>query len=65
MQQQRLWLLEQIEPSGSLYNIPTAFRIRGSIDPERVRSVLDSLVARHESLRTAIRLENEILVKGR
>ena len=30
--QQRLWFLDQYEPNSSLYNIPSALRLRGSLD---------------------------------
>ncbi len=50
--QQRLWFLDQLEPDSPLYNITRAFRIRGPLDAGALRGALDSLIARHESLRT-------------
>ncbi|MCG8313828.1 MAG: amino acid adenylation domain-containing protein [Pseudomonadales bacterium] len=50
--QQRLWLLDQINPNDTTYNIPAAFRIKGQIDPKLLESAFASLVERHESLRT-------------
>jgi len=50
--QQRLWFLDQLEPDGSLYNIPQAIRLKGTIDVENLRSAFEHIVARHESLRT-------------
>ncbi|MCG8669775.1 MAG: amino acid adenylation domain-containing protein [Pseudomonadales bacterium] len=50
--QQRLWLLDQINPNDTTYNIPAAFRIKGQIDPKLLEKAFASLVERHESLRT-------------
>ncbi len=30
--QQRLWFLDQYEPNSSVYNIPSALRLKGSLD---------------------------------
>ncbi|WP_182880432.1 non-ribosomal peptide synthase/polyketide synthase [Microbispora sp. H10949] len=50
--QQRLWFLHEFEPDSTEYVTPTALRLRGELDREALRSALDVLVARHESLRT-------------
>jgi len=50
--QQRLWFLEQLEPGTSLYHIPSLFRIRGTLHLDRLKKALESIVARHEVLRT-------------
>ncbi len=50
--QQRLWFLDKWEPGSPLYNLPTAARIRGPLDIERLRSALNEIVRRHEILRT-------------
>ena len=50
--QQRLWFLDQYEPSSSLYNIPTALRLKGRLNVETVERSLNEIVRRHESLRT-------------
>ncbi|HEX4975569.1 MAG TPA: amino acid adenylation domain-containing protein, partial [Pseudomonadales bacterium] len=52
--QRRLWLLEQLSPGSSAYLIPSALRIEGQLDIGLVNRVINALVARHESLRTAI-----------
>ena len=53
--QQRLWFLDQFEPGSSAYNIPTALRLSGPLDVEALRRALETIVARHEPLRTTIR----------
>ena len=50
--QERLWFLEQLEPGTSLYNVSQAFRLTGPLEEGALRSALDTIVARHEALRT-------------
>jgi amino acid adenylation domain-containing protein len=50
--QQRLWFLDQIEPNSSLYNIPRAVRLTGPLNVEALQQSLDTILARHEALRT-------------
>lgn len=49
--QRRLWLVDQIEGSAH-YVLPVAIRLRGALDRAAFRSAIDSIVQRHESLRT-------------
>ena len=50
--QQRLWVLDQIEPNNPLYNIPRAYRLTGQLNVQALESALNGIVARHELLRT-------------
>jgi amino acid adenylation domain-containing protein/non-ribosomal peptide synthase protein (TIGR01720 family) len=50
--QSRLWFLYRFEGGVATYNMPTAFRISGSLDVEALDAAFDDVVARHESLRT-------------
>src|SRR5439155_5187095 len=50
--QQRLWFLDQLEPGSAAYNIPAALRIRGRLDVEALRRTIETMVERHEALRT-------------
>lgn len=50
--QQRLWFIDCLQSGTNVYSIPVAVRLRGSLDPSRLRNCLDIIVARHESLRT-------------
>ncbi len=50
--QQRLWLLNQLEPANPVYNRPLAFRLAGKLQPEVIERCLNEIVRRHEVLRT-------------
>ncbi|RKH68395.1 amino acid adenylation domain-containing protein, partial [Corallococcus llansteffanensis] len=53
--QQRLWLIDQLEPGTATYNMPVALRLSGALDVESLRRGLEALVHRHEALRTTFR----------
>src|ERR1700724_3349849 len=56
--QQRLWFIDQLEGGASTaYHIPGAVRLRGVLDRAALRAALDTILARHEVLRTVIRSE--------
>ncbi|WP_255481709.1 non-ribosomal peptide synthetase, partial [Rhodanobacter sp. ANJX3] len=50
--QQRLWFLAQIEDVSATYHVSTVLRLRGALDAVALKHSLDTLFARHESLRT-------------
>ncbi|MEW5929248.1 MAG: amino acid adenylation domain-containing protein [Gemmatimonadota bacterium] len=50
--QQRLWVVDRLEPGTAAYNMPFALRLRGTLDVAALRASLDALVGRHETLRT-------------
>ncbi|MEU6997898.1 amino acid adenylation domain-containing protein [Nonomuraea sp. NPDC046570] len=49
--QERMWFLERFSPGTGAHTLPVSARLRGPVDAELLRSRLDALVARHESLR--------------
>ncbi|VCX92963.1 Tyrocidine synthase 3 [Pseudomonas aeruginosa] len=55
--QERQWFLWQLEPESAAYHIPSALRLRGRLDVDALQRSFDSLVVRHETLRTRFRLE--------
>ncbi|MEW5929568.1 MAG: non-ribosomal peptide synthase/polyketide synthase, partial [Gemmatimonadota bacterium] len=61
--QQRLWLVDRIEPGGSAYNMPAALRRRGPLQPGALRAGLRELVRRHEVLRTVFRERDGVPVQ--
>ncbi|MCK0746813.1 non-ribosomal peptide synthetase, partial [Chromohalobacter nigrandesensis] len=50
--QQRLWLLDQLEPGTTAYNLPGFLRLIGSLDERAMQQAFDDLADRHETLRT-------------
>ena len=50
--QERFFFIQQMQPAGSQYNMPTALRMRGRVSTDAVERVLQRLVDRHEPLRT-------------
>src|SRR6202051_459007 len=61
--QQRLWFLEQLGVKTSAYNVHLGFWLRGQLDMCALRSSLQELVNRHDSLRTSFRLQGRELVQ--
>ncbi|HSU55364.1 MAG TPA: condensation domain-containing protein, partial [Candidatus Dormibacteraeota bacterium] len=55
--QERLWLLEQMEPGAPYYNVPLSWDIAGDLNVLALQRSLDSLVQRHEILRTSFPLK--------
>jgi amino acid adenylation domain-containing protein len=54
--QRRLWFLEQLDPTATLYNFPEAFRIHGRVSPALLERSFAIVIDRHEILRTTFRL---------
>ncbi|MEU8900981.1 amino acid adenylation domain-containing protein [Nocardia sp. NPDC048505] len=50
--QQRMWVLNRLEPASAAYNIAVALRLTGALDTAAMRRALAEVVHRHESLRT-------------
>jgi len=53
--QQRLWFIDQLEGGGAAYHVPAAVRLHGVLDQEALQGALDTLLERHEVLRTVFR----------
>ncbi len=53
--QQRLWVLDRLEPHSAAYNIPISIRFHGSLDTSALEKALNTVVARHAVLRTEFR----------
>src|SRR5215468_4185565 len=50
--QQRLWFIDRLEGTSAEYNMPEALRLRGELDLEALERTINTIVERHESLRT-------------
>ncbi|WP_416466970.1 amino acid adenylation domain-containing protein [Pseudomonas sp. LFS044] len=50
--QQRLWVLQQLDPASSAYHLARALRLTGPLQVPVLEAALERVVARHEILRT-------------
>ncbi|WP_346842928.1 amino acid adenylation domain-containing protein, partial [Rhodococcus sp. A14] len=50
--QQRMWFLNQFDPSSPAYNLPFAVRFTGALDRAALEAAIADLIERHETLRT-------------
>ncbi len=60
--QERLWFVQQYQPSSSAYHMTSALRLTGKLDVNALRDALNSVLARHEALRTAFVLHEDRLL---
>ncbi|HTX04526.1 MAG TPA: amino acid adenylation domain-containing protein, partial [Steroidobacteraceae bacterium] len=54
--QERMWVIQALNPASTAYNIGAALWLRGQLDIDAARSSFDELIARHEILRTRVQL---------
>ncbi|TCP59055.1 amino acid adenylation domain-containing protein [Tumebacillus sp. BK434] len=54
--QERLWFLDQLHPNTATYNVPAVVRISGSLDSDAFFQAFQTVVERHESLRTTFQV---------
>ncbi|MDG3015599.1 non-ribosomal peptide synthase/polyketide synthase [Speluncibacter jeojiensis] len=50
--QQRMWLINRIDPASAMYNLPMVLRLTGDLDVAALGAALADLLGRHEALRT-------------
>ena len=56
--QERMWLIQSLDPKNTAYNMPVAIRLRGPLSIKALSDALNELFRRHEILRSTVRLEN-------
>ncbi|MGC4395766.1 amino acid adenylation domain-containing protein, partial [Hydrogenophaga sp. T2] len=54
--QRRMWLVQQMTPETTAYNMPFAVRLQGELDPALMERTLDAVSRRHEAFRTRFEL---------
>ncbi|HEV8169205.1 MAG TPA: condensation domain-containing protein, partial [Pyrinomonadaceae bacterium] len=54
--QERLWVLDQLEPNRPIYNVPDTHFFKGHLDLSALEQSLTELMRRHEGLRTTFQL---------
>ncbi len=57
--QKRLYILHQMEPENTTYNMPQVIPLTETTDIKRLKEVFMQLIKRHESLRTSFIMQNE------
>jgi amino acid adenylation domain-containing protein len=57
--QARQWFLWKLEPDSTAYHISGALTLEGQLDAGALQAAFDALVARHESLRTQFRADDD------
>ncbi|WP_433710949.1 amino acid adenylation domain-containing protein [Nocardia sp. CA-084685] len=57
--QQRMWVLNRLDPTSSAYNIAVALRLTGHLDTDAMRRAMADVIGRHESLRTLYPVDAE------
>lgn len=50
--QERLWIIQSLDPAGYQYNVPSLWHLSGEVDAAALAEAFDALVRRHEILRT-------------
>ena len=56
--QERLWVLDQLLPGSSVFNVPMAVRLHVPIDELVLEDSINEIIRRHEILRTTFVTEN-------
>src|ERR671932_2088046 len=62
--QARLWFIDQLVPGNTFYNVPTAFRLTGSLNLSALEQRFNEIVRRHEALRTRFGIVEGQLVQA-
>ena len=56
--QERLWFIEQLEGRHAGYQVPLTVRLHGKLDESSLRRALNTIMERHEALRTTFTAES-------
>lgn len=54
--QQRMWIIQSLEPEATAYNMLGALHLSGPLDAEALSDAVERIVSRHEILRTTYRV---------
>ncbi|MCP5108144.1 MAG: amino acid adenylation domain-containing protein [bacterium] len=57
--QKRLYILQELDETGTGYNMPAVLQLAGPLDKTKLEEVFKQLIRRHESLRTSFIMVNE------
>ncbi|MBE9060864.1 amino acid adenylation domain-containing protein [cf. Phormidesmis sp. LEGE 11477] len=57
--QQRLWFVQQLDPTTTAYNVASVLELTGALDAVALEKSLNALVERHETFRTRFELDSQ------
>jgi hypothetical protein len=57
--QKRLWFLNQLDPESAFYNIPSALRLKGSLNVPALEKSINEIIKRHEVLRASFHIDDK------
>ncbi|MCP4152344.1 MAG: non-ribosomal peptide synthetase, partial [bacterium] len=57
--QERLYIIQQIDPADTSYNLPAYLKLKGKLDREKMEKTFIRLIERHETLRTSFVMKYE------
>jgi iturin family lipopeptide synthetase A len=61
--QKRLYILQQLHKDDTSYNFSLGMTVEGDLDKKRLKDTVEKLVQRHDSLRTAFRMQDGTIVQ--
>jgi len=61
--QERMFLLNRLQPESTAYNIPQVLVLEGALNRETLRETFRQIIRRHETLRTSFLLERDVPVQ--
>ena len=61
--QERLWLLDRLEPGNAFYNVPLVLSLRGRLQVSALLDSLQLILSRHDCLRTRFILQEDTPVQ--
>ena len=57
--QQRMWMIQSLDPENTAYNMAGAVRIRGPLNVQALSAALDDVKRRHDNLRSVFKVVDE------
>jgi amino acid adenylation domain-containing protein len=61
--QERLFILQQLEPDSTWYNMPAIMELEGKVNRMKLKHTFEKLIDRHESFRTSFEIIDDIPVQ--
>lgn len=61
--QKRMYMINQLFKDSTAYNLGAVYRVEGTLQREKICSVIETLVMRHESFRTSFEIMNDEVVQ--